>query len=255
MNGQKIAFDYDKLGQQYSGYRQTDPRIAAYVHRALQSARTVLNVGAGAGSYEPEDAYIIAVEPSVAMREQRRKNNKVPAIIATAGALPFDDNAFDASMAMLTVHHWPDISAGLQELRRVTREQVVIMTFDPSVLHDFWNVEYFPDVVEIERQRYPTIGSIVETLGGRCNVQPIPIPHDCVDGFQEAFYGRPEAFLKKEVRLAQSAWGFLPEGVEDKLVQKLADELDSGEWERKYGHYRTMTSFTCALRLITAIPR
>lgn len=248
------AFNYDKLGQQYSGHRQTDPRIAAYVHRALQPAKTVLNVGAGAGSYEPEDAYVVAVEPSVVMREQRKKNNKVPAVIATADALPFDDNAFEASMAMLTVHHWPDMAAGLRELRRVTRKQVLVMTFDPAVLHDFWNAHYFPEVVDIEQQRYPTISFVAKALGGNCEVQPIPIPYDCIDGFQEAFYGRPEAFLKKEVRLAQSAWGFLPEGVEERLVQALADELESGEWDRKHGKHRTMPSFTCALRLIVAMP-
>lgn len=248
------AFDYDTHGQKYSGYRQTDPRIAEYVTKALADAKTILNVGAGAGSYEPTDRYVVAIEPSVVMRRQRIKNGKTPAINAKADHLPFDDNSFDASMAMVTVHHWPDINKGLKELRRVTKNQVVIMTFDPTCLDNFWNVNYFPELIEVEKARYPTIDLIKASLGGTCEVVPIPIPLDCVDGFQEAFYGRPEAFLEKEVRLSQSAWGFLPAGLEDKLVKALADDLKSGEWDRKYGHFRSAPTFTCALRLIVSHP-
>lgn len=149
------AFNYDSLGQQYSGYRQTDPRIESYVHNALEGAATILNVGAGAVSYEPADRYVVAVEPSIVMRSQRNKNNKVPAINAKADSLPFDDNTFDASMAMVTVHHWPDIDKGLKELRRVTRNQVIIMTFDPEALDTFWNVNYFPELIEVEKPVIP----------------------------------------------------------------------------------------------------
>ncbi|WP_096438841.1 class I SAM-dependent methyltransferase [Alteribacter populi] len=248
------AFNYDEHGHQYSGHRRTDPRIAEYVYAALGSAKTVLNVGAGAGSYEPGDRYVIAVEPSRVMRSQRQTTQKAPAIIGTADSLPFDDHSFDASMAMVTIHHWPDMRKGLQELRRVTRDQVVIMTFDPDSLNEFWNAHYFPELIEVEKSRYPTIKSITNALGGKCEVQPIPVPFDCVDGFQEAFYGRPEAFLKKEVRLSQSAWRFLPEGVEDKLVKALSDDLKSGKWDKKYGKYRKKSSFTCAMRLIIAKP-
>ncbi len=248
------AFNYDKLGQQYSGYRQTDPRIAAYVSEALTGAKTVLNVGAGGGSYEPADRYVIAVEPSIVMRSQRLANNKVPAINAKADNLPFDDNSFDASMAMITVHHWPDIDKGLKELRRVTREQVVIMTFDPDALDNFWNAQYFPELIAVEKARYPSIDLIQKSLGGNSRVVTVPVPLDCVDGFQEAFYGRPEAFLQKEVRQSQSAWGFLEEGMEDILVARLANDLSTGEWDRKYGHYRTEPAFTCALRLVIATP-
>lgn len=248
------AFNYDKHGQKYSGHRRTDPRIAEYVYSALGSAKTVLNLGAGAGSYEPENRYVIAVEPSKEMRSQRQKAQKVPAIIGTADSLPFDENSFDASMAMVTIHHWPDIRKGLHELRRVTRNQVLIMTFDPDALDDFWNAHYFPEIIEVEKSRYPTIDFIIEALGGKCEVQSIPIPFDCEDGFQEAFYGRPEAFLEKEIRLSQSAWGFVSEEVEEKLVKALSDDLKSGEWDKKYGKYRQMPSYTCALRLIIATP-
>lgn len=248
------AFDYDKYGQKYSVHRQADPRIEAVVHKALGSVRTVLNVGAGAGSYEPADKYVVAVEPSAVMRSQRIANGKIPALNARADQLPFEDNSFDASMAMVTVHHWSDIEKGLRELRRVTRGQVLIMTFDPDSLDNFWNAEYFPELIQVEKQRYPKIETLVKALGGDCEVQAIPVPLDCIDGFQEAFYGRPEAFLEEGVRKSQSAWGFLPEGLEEKLVQRLAGELGSGEWDKKYRHFRTQPWFTCALRLIIAHP-
>jgi SAM-dependent methyltransferase len=248
------AFNYDKYGQQYSGYRQTDPRIAAYVYDALTDAKTILNIGAGAGSYEPADKYVVAVEPSEVMRAQRISNHKTPAINTRADNLPFDDNAFDASMAMVTIHHWPDIEKGLKELRRVTKNQVLIMTFDPDVVDNFWNATYFPELIAVEKARYPKIDFIVQSLDGNCEVKSIPIPFDCADGFQEAFYGRPEAFLEKEVRKAQSAWSFLENGMEDILVKRLADDLQSGNWDKKYGHFRTEPTYTCALRLIIAHP-
>jgi SAM-dependent methyltransferase len=254
MSLQEPAFDYNKLGQKYSGYRQTDPRIAKYVYEALGDAKTVLNVGSGAGSYEPSDRYVIALEPSFEMRSQRSANNKFPAVIGTADSLPFDNNTFDASMAMVTIHHWPDMAKGLKELRRVTKNQIVMMTFDPDSLYDFWNYHYFPEVIEVERRRYPSIEYISFVIGGQCEVIPIPIPLDCKDGFQEAFYGRPEEFLKKEVRQSQSAWGFISEEAEIRMVKALADDLATGEWDRKYGHFRTQPSFTCALRLIVAWP-
>jgi hypothetical protein len=143
---------------------------------------------------------------------------------------------------------------GLKELRRVARQQVLIMTFDPDSLDNFWYAEYFPEVIDVERQRYPTIIFIVNALGGHCDVQSIPVPFDCADGFQEAFYGRPEAFLSEEVRKAQSAWGFLPDDEQETIVKRLADDLQSGAWDEKYGHFRTQLNFTCALRLIIAYP-
>lgn len=248
------AFNYDKFGQQYSGYRQTDPFIAQYIIEALGTAQTILNVGAGAGSYEPDDRYIVAVEPSVMMRSQRQNKGKVPAINAKADNLPFDDQSFDASMALVTVHHWPDMVKGLQEMRRITKNQVIIMTFDPERLYDFWNYQYFPELIEVEKARYPTIDFITQALGGNSEIIPVSIPLLCVDGFQEAFYGRPEAFLEKEVRRSQSAWGFLKPELEEELVHRLKTDLDTGEWDRKYGHFRTQERFTCALRLIVNKP-
>src|SRR5699024_6456380 len=152
------------------------------------------------------------------------------------------------------VHHWPDIRKGLHELRRVTRNQVLIMTFDPDALNDFWNAHYFPEVIEIEKSRYPTIDFITEALGGSSEVQSIPLRGDCVDEFQEACYGRPGAFHEKEIRSSQSAGGFVSDELEEKLVKVLADELQSGEWDKRDGIYRQMSSYTCALRLLIATP-
>ncbi|MBL0033567.1 MAG: class I SAM-dependent methyltransferase [Bacteroidetes bacterium] len=246
------AFNYDTHGQKYSGQRKTDPRIAAYVHNALADSETVINIGAGSGSYEPEDKYVIAVEPSITMRTQRIANGKIPAINAKADSLPFDDRSFDAAMAMVTVHHWPDIEKGISEIRRVTKKRFVIMTFDPDALDDFWNVNYFPQLIEIERARYPSITRLQKALSAKTEVIKIPIPLDCVDGFQETYYGRPEAFLEKEVRMAQSAWGFLPADLEEKYLQNLSNDLQSGAWDKKFGHFRTQPNFTGALRLIVA---
>ena len=246
------AFNYDTHGQKYSGQRKTDPRIAAFIHKALADSETVINIGAGSGSYEPEDKYVIAVEPSITMRTQRIANGKIPAINAKADSLPFDDRSFDAAMAMVTVHHWPDIEKGISEIRRVTKKRIVIMTFDPDALDDFWNVNYFPQLIEIERARYPSITRLQKALSAKTEVIKIPIPLDCVDGFQETYYGRPEAFLEKEVRMAQSAWGFLPADLEKKYLQNLSNDLQSGAWDKKFGHFRTQPNFTGALRLIVA---
>ncbi len=248
------SFDYDAKGQQYARHRQTDPRIAAYVHAALKDSHAVLNIGAGAGSYEPEDKYVVAVEPSATMRAQRLQRGKVPAVIGSAGSLPFDDDAFDASMAIYTIHHWPDAAAGLREMRRVTKGPVLIYTSDPNALDDFWNIHYFPEVVAAEKRRYPTIDFITGTLGGRCEVQAIPVPLDCADGFQEAFYGRPEAFLSPDVRANQSAWGFVDAATVQRSVQHLADDLASGAWDAKYSHYRTLPQATFSIRLVIAYP-
>jgi len=246
------AFNYDDPEIQYASHRVTDPRIAAYINEALGDAQSLINVGAGAGSYEPADRYVVAVEPSAIMRKQRLANNKVPALIGKADSLPFDDNAFDAAMASITIHHWPDIPKGLSELRRVSRDKVLILTFDPDALDFFWIASYFREMIEAEKLKFPTMASLVQLLGGSCEVKTIPIPLDCTDGFMEAFYGRPEAFLNPAVRKAQSAWGFLPNGLEEKLVARLQTELESGEWDRKYGYLRTQTQFTGALRLIVS---
>lgn len=244
-------FDYERHGEGYTAQRRTDPSIAALVHQALGEARTVLNVGAGAGSYEPADRYVLAVEPSLAMRAQRPAF-LAPAIDAVAEALPFDDDSVDAAMAIITVHQWPDAEKGLGELRRVTRGPVVVLAFDGEVLHRFWVADYVSDLLEHERRRMPGIEAICSALGPRAEVQTVPVPFDCLDGFSEAFYGRPERFLDDEVRRAQSFWGFAKPGVEDDFVASLRADLHSGKWDDRYGALRSLPFYEGSLRLIRA---
>jgi SAM-dependent methyltransferase len=247
-------FDYETGGVGYGLRRRTDPRIAALVHAALGDAKTVINVGAGAGSYEPEDRYVVAVEPSASMRSQRPPKC-VPAIDARAENLPFDDGSFDAAMAMVTIHQWPDSDAGLSELRRVSRGPVVILTFDGDLLDRLWLSEYAPELMEAERLRYPSIDHIRDVLGGASEVAPVPVPIDCVDGFTEAFYARPEAFLEPGVRQSQSAWGFVEPAVVDRFTAHLESDLASGTWDRNYGSLRSQPEFVGSLRLVTDLPR
>ncbi|HVV74899.1 MAG TPA: class I SAM-dependent methyltransferase [Mycobacteriales bacterium] len=233
--------------------RRTDPRIAAHIHAAFGNARTVINVGAGAGSYEPADREVTAVEPSAAMRAQRPPH-RVPAIDATAEDLPFADGSFDAAMATITVHQWRDRAAGLRELRRVTRGPLVILILDPDVLAEFWMLRYIPEMVAVARRRDPTTAQVVELLGDTTTVTTVPIPFDCEDGFLEAFYGRPELILEEPVRRAQSGWRFLPAGSEQRAVDELRADLESGEWDRKYGELRTQPEYVGSLRLLVAHP-
>ena len=241
--------DYARRGQGYAHVRRADPRIAAWIHRALGDARTVLNVGAGAGSYEPEDRYVLAIEPSGTMRAQRPKN-LAPAVHGIAELLPLDDQSVDASMALATVHQWRDLGKGLRELRRVTRGPIVVLTFEGDVLDRYWLADYAPELISVERRRYPSLERIAGGLGGSTEVQVIPIPIDCTDGFTEAYYARPEAFLDARVRRSQSAWSFVPEEVESRFVKTLGDDLASGAWTRKYGQWQAMPQFEGSLRLM-----
>jgi SAM-dependent methyltransferase len=245
--------DYQGRGQDYATRRRADPRIATQVHRGLGGARTVLNVGAGTGSYEPADRYVLAVEPSPAMRAQRPAH-LAPAIAAVAEHLPLDDRSVDAALASLTVHQWSDPAAGLAELRRVARGPVVILTFDPAALDRFWLADYAPELIEVERHRYPSIEAICSVLGDPTDVRPIPVPIDCRDGFTEAYYARPERLLDLGVRRVQSAWAFVGPGVERRFVAALGADLTSGTWDRRYRAWRSQPQFDGSLRLIVGHP-
>jgi SAM-dependent methyltransferase len=242
--------DYTRYGTGYAGRRRTDPRIAALVHEALGPARTVLNVGAGAGSYEPEGCRVVAVEPSEEMVAQR-PTHLGPAVRAVAGALPFAGHRVDASMAMVNVHQWPDPLDGLAEMRRVTSGPVVVLTFDPDAVAGLWLAKYAPDLFAVEASRYPSIDSIA--TGSDAVVRPVPVPLDCADGFTEAFYGRPEAFLDPEVRRSQSAWSFVEPEVTTGCLHALAADLDSGRWDRRYGSLRGQPWYHGAVRLASII--
>lgn len=240
--------DYERHGRTYAQHRRPDPRIAARVHAALGDARTVLNVGAGTGSYEPSDRWVLAVEPSATMRAQRPVG-VAPAIDARAEALPFDDGAVDAAMACVTIHHWEPPAAGLRELRRVARGTVVILTFE---LDDMpaWQLEYLDEVLMRDRPRFPAIDDIAAALGGHTRVERIPTPGDCTDGFIEAFWRRPEGLLDPAVRGAQSLWPLVGPDVERAIVGRLAGALDSGEWDAEHGELRERETFEGSLRLV-----
>ena len=222
------------------------------INAALGESKTVLNIGAGAGSYEPKDRYVVAIEPSATMRAQR-PSEAVPAMHGYAENLPFDDRTFDACMATVTVHQWSDWRKGMAEARRVARERIVILAFDPLAIDAFWLAEYAPELIDAERKRYQPIPDLVEALGGNVRVETVPIPLDCTDGFTEAFYGRPERFLQPEVRRSQSAWTFIAPEMQDLIVQRLESDLKSGEWDAKFGYLRTQEFFLGSLRLITQV--
>jgi SAM-dependent methyltransferase len=244
--------DYGRIGAGYTDYRRPDPRIAAAILDALGEARSVVNVGAGAGSYEPTDREVTAVEPSAAMRANRPTDR--PAIDATADALPFPDDSFDAAMSTFSVHQWPDLVAGLRELRRVARGPVVIMSVDPDFDEPFWLNDYAPEVMATEDARFPTIARIADALGGQATVRTVPIPLDCTDGFNQAFYGRPEMLLQVGARTANSAWSFVAPEVQERFVRELGADLESGEWDRRYGFLRTQPTFDGGLRLVIGRP-
>jgi SAM-dependent methyltransferase len=196
---------------------------------------------------------VLAVEPSRAMRAQRAAH-LAPAIDAVAEALPFDDASVDAGMATFTVHQWADVAKGLAELRRVVRGPIVILTADPAALDRWWLAEYAPEVVAVERRRYPPLDVIRSALGTDVDVRPVPVPIDCVDGFAEAYYARPEGLLEPEVRRSQSAWSFVGDDVERRFVEELERDLVSGEWDRRHGAWRTRPELEGSLRLVVAGP-
>ncbi len=212
----------------------------------------MLNVGAGTGSYEPEDRWVLAVEPSATMRAQRPPC-AAPAIAAHAESLPFDDDAVDAAMACVTIHHWHPVEAGLGELRRVARGPVAILTFELDSL-PAWQQEFLAEGLVIERPRFPAVEHVAAVLGGRTRVERVPTPGDCADGFFEAFWRRPEQLLDPAVRSAQSMWALLEPAVEQRMVGRLAAALHSGAWDAEHGHLRGQESFDGSLRLVVSEP-
>ncbi|GAB3723584.1 class I SAM-dependent methyltransferase [Amycolatopsis oliviviridis] len=247
-----ISDPYAELGRDYARSRRPDPRIAAIVTAALGDARSVVNVGAGAGSYEPGDRDVVAVEPSSRMIAQRPAT-AAPAVQACAEGLPFPDGAFDVGLAVLTVHHWTDVTAGLAELRRVSRRQVIV-TWDQAVFARFWLVrDYLPEIAEHE-SRLACLDRIVEELsaaGGTPAVAPLPVPSDCVDGFLGAYWRRPEAYLSERVRAGMSGVALLDQNVVADAVGRLRADLADGHWHRHHVGLLGRTELDLGYRVVT----
>ncbi len=242
---------YDTIGACYTRTRRTEPRIAARVWAALGDARTVLNVGAGTGSYEPPGRDVIAVEPSALMRAQRPAG-AAPCVAATAESLPFEDQSVDAAMAVATVHHWQDPIAGLREMRRVAR-RVVVFTFDASDAEwrrRFWLTrDYLPEVADL-LVGWPALTELARAIGAR--VEPVLIPWDCADGFFEAYWRRPEAYLDDDVRRGTSIWARVGPDAEQRALSSLRHDLASGRWAERNRDLADLDAAELGLRLLIA---
>jgi DNA-binding transcriptional MerR regulator len=242
---------YDAIGSAYPATRRTEPRIAARIWDALGDARTVVNVGAGTGSYEPPDREVTAVEPSAVMRAQRPAG-AAPCVAAAAECLPFEDGSFDAAMAVSTVHHWPDPVAGLREMKRVAR-RVVVFTYDADNTGSrdrFWLTrDYLPEFADL-LIGWPSMADLTEAIGGRA--EPVLVPWDCADGFFEAHWRRPEAYLDQDVRRAVSVWTRVGTQAEQRAVGKLREDLSSGRWAERNRDLVALDAAELGLRLVVA---
>lgn len=241
---------YDGIGRTYTRTRGTDPRIAAAIWAALGDARTVVNVGAGTGSYEPPDREVTAVEPSEVMLAQRPPG-AAPAVQASAEALPFEDDSFDAAMAVLTLHHWSDWPRGATELLRVARERVVVLTWDPAFRGSFWlSKEYVPEIIDGEATGFPSLEEQAAALGGAA-VTPVLVPHDCQDGFYSSYWRRPEAYLDPEVRAGISTFAKRP-GVGERGLERLREDLASGAWAERHRDLLERDALDIGYRLLVS---
>lgn len=238
---------YDLIGLNYSDLRRPDPRIAAAVQAALPATGTVLNVGAGAGSYEPPGRSVTALEPSIEMIRQR----STPACVVQGRAedLPFADSSFDSAMAILTVHHWSDQARGLREMRRVSKGPIVLLTYDPA-FRGFWLADYLPGLVALDEGQMPRMSDYERWLGPVA-VSPVPIPHDCTDGFLCAYWRRPAAYLDPRVRAAMSSFWAL--GDVTAHLARLEADLSSGAWAERYGGLLALDALDCGYRLVVTV--
>ena len=241
---------YDRAGRTYSLTRQPDPRIGAVIEHALHRMATVANIGAGTGSYEPSNT-VIAVEPSHVMITQRRAE-AAPAVRAVAEHLPIGTDAVDASIALLTVHHWSDVDAGIAEMIRVARRRVVILTWDDTVFRQFWLLrEYLPAAAETDARLAVPITKLVSLLGA-VSIQTVPVPHDCVDGFGGAYWCRPHAYLDETVRAGISMFALTPKPLLAKGLERLRVELSNGAWARRHADLLDVPQLDLGYRLLVS---
>jgi SAM-dependent methyltransferase len=242
---------YDRIGVGYGEHRRADPRIAARIEAALGDARSVVNVGAGTGSYEPRDREVTAVEPSAKMISQRPAG-AAPVVQASAESLPFGADSFDAALAVLTAHHWADLSTGLNEMRRVARLRIVMVTFDPVALEDLWiTADYFPQMLELKRPSGANSRDLARMLPASAS-SSLPVPRDCTDLFFAALWARPEMLFDEDVVRPMWVWQSIPEEARQAGRMRLAADLESGAWEERYGHLRQQSELDVGLRLIVS---
>jgi SAM-dependent methyltransferase len=244
--GNDMSQLYDVIGGSYARHRRPDPRLAEAIVRALGPGPSVVNVGAGTGSYEPTDRRVVAVEPSLAMIRQRPPGS-APVVQASAMDLPLRDAAFAAALAVLTIHHWPDRERGLAELARVSAGRVVIVTWDPAS-RGFWLEDYFPALMDIDRPLFPSLEEFRRTLG-TVEVHPLAIPHDCADGFLGAYWRRPHAYLDPGVRGAISTFSKIEA---DAGLARLRRDVADGTWAGRHGHLAHRSELDLGYRLVVA---
>ncbi|MHB8512824.1 MAG: class I SAM-dependent methyltransferase [Actinomycetota bacterium] len=239
---------YDRIGESYRARRSSDPWIAAGIFSNLGDARSVINIGAGTGSYEPKDRFVLSVEPSVVMIAQRPVDS-APVVRAIAEALPFADQSFDAAMASLTIHHWSDPARGLQETSRVAPRRI-IFGFEPAMVAWFWLVqEYMPEIEELT-VRNPSTNLVANQLGGHVRIETVPIPSNCSDGFMCAYWNRPELYLRPDVRSSISVLQQLSPDTIDRAMRALKEDIESGAWDHRHGNLRELSELDLGYRLL-----
>ena len=246
---------YDQIGQGYARTRREDPRFRALLHAALGGARTVVNVGAGTGSYEPRDRHVVAIEPSDVMAAQRPPE-LAPALRAFAQQLPLREGSVDAALAVLTVHHWDEgQEAGVRELRRVARGPVVVLTYDAEVSSRMWLMQdYLPELEALDRRIFPSMAQLAAWLGGSVRVEPVPIPRDTPDWMLGSFWAHPERVLDPVARASTSGFARMAPATVERVVAQLTKDLADGTWEQRHGHLRALDAYDVGLRLVVARP-
>jgi len=243
-----VATLYDNIGRTYSSRRQSDPRIEAAIVNAIEGCSSILNVGAGTGSYEPSSRTVVAVEPSRIMISQRPPGT-APVVQASAEALPFRDASFDAVLGILTAHHWKNQARGFSECARVARSRVVFLTIDMNACAQFWLFDYLPDLIRVDRLIFPRLEQFQEAFGA-IEATEVPIPEDCRDGFLGAYWKRPRAYLDPEVRAGISTFSRIGD-IKGQLA-RLESDIDSGEWDQRYSSLHNVNELDLGYRLITA---
>ena len=246
---------YDSIGHGYAVRRREDPRLAARILEALGPARSVVNVGAGTGLYEPRDRYVLAIEPSEVMAAQRPRE-LAPALRAEAQSLPLRDGSVDAALTVLSLHHWDDgQERGVRELRRVARGPVVIVAFEPAVCAEVWLVkDYLPEVAELDRKSAPSLEQVATWLGGKTQVEVLSVPRDTPDWTLMSFWAHPERVLDEAARNATSGFARMPAHVVQRVVAAVQADLEDGSWERRHGHLRQLNEYDAGMRLLLNVP-